>query len=119
MGLIERGLISYRAKPSASTHYRHARGRLHPDDAREMWLQGERLHSVVRMTPTDADRTELQAALTRWRDMMVRSRLFHDYSRWLFNPGDGIWPEDAAVIELYPADGLSQVRQAISDHALP
>lgn len=119
MGLIERGLVPHRSKPSTNMHYRHARARIHPDDAREMWLQGERLHSVVRLAPTDADREDLEAALARWRDMSFRTQMFHKYSVWLFEPGDGVWPDDSAVIRLPPVAALDHVRQAISSHALP
>ena len=117
-GFIERGIVAFRSDPSTNLHYRHARVRLHPDDVRELWLQGERLHSVVRLTPTPADQEELEAALARWRDMPRSGRLWLEYAKWLFEPGEGIWPDDPAVIQLSTQGSLDEFRRAVSEHAL-
>lgn len=82
-----------------------------------MWLQGERLHLVVRLFPTADDRAELDAVLARWRELSIPKHrdLVHRYAGWLFEPGPGVWPDDPGVIPL-PAEGsLDQVRVAITE----
>ena len=117
-GLLERGLVAHRSAPSKNSYYRHARSPLHPDDANDLWLQGERMHSVLRLTPSDEGRIELQSALARWGDMPRNGRLFQSYATWLFAPGPWIWPDDAGVILLPSSGSLSEYRLAVSDHAL-
>lgn len=117
MGKIERGLVAYRSAPSTNLYYRHAREPIHPDDVNSLWFQGERWRLVVRSTPTDDDRVELDRALMRWQGMHPRAHgeLFHQYAKWLFSPGPGIWPEDPGVLPLTPYGSLEEVRQAIRD----